>query len=124
MMLVELTHALDKHRYACYNRSIRISSLSSSFKLESLPQTSAASTQHSFRSYLSVQQWKENQLDSTEWGWRIKNNMMVPVETDQLNAPDSILKLVSCGCKDGCGRACGCCKLELHCTSICSQCEG
>jgi len=28
---------LDKHRYTCYNRSIRRSSLSSSFKLESLP---------------------------------------------------------------------------------------
>lgn len=115
---------LDKYRYTCYNRSISSSSVSSSFKLQSLPPTSAAAAQHSFRTYLTVQQWKGNQLDPTEWGWRIQDNMMVPVETDQHVAPDSILKLVSCGCKGGCGRACGCRKLGLHCTPMCSQCEG
>src|SRR6218665_556607 len=46
---------LDKHRYTCYNRSIRRSSLSSSFKLESLPPTSAAAKQHSLRTYAAVE---------------------------------------------------------------------
>ena len=35
---------------------------------------------------------------------------------------ESLLKLVSC--KGGCGNACGCQKLMLHCTPMCNQCEG
>src|SRR6218665_2033225 len=54
---------LDKHCYTCYNRSIRRSSLSSSFKLESLPPTSAAARQHSLLTYLTVQQWKGTKLN-------------------------------------------------------------
>jgi len=95
---------LDKHRYTCYNRSIRRSFLSSSFKLESLPPTSAAARQHSLRTYLTVQQWKGNKLNPVEWGWHVRENMMVPVETDQPVASESILKLVSCGCKAGCDK--------------------
>jgi len=40
-------------------------------------------------------------------------------ERDQPVTPESILKLVFCGCKAGCGKACGCWKLGLHCTSMC-----
>ena len=68
---------LDKDRYTCYNRSISRSSLS--FKLASLPPTSAAAKQHSFRTYHSVQPWKGHQLDPTEFGWRIQDNTMVSV---------------------------------------------
>jgi hypothetical protein len=71
-----------------------------------------------------VQQWKGNQLNPTDWGWRIQDNILVPVETEQPVAPNSLLKLVSCGCKGDCGKACGCYKLGLHCTRMCSQCEG
>ena len=119
-----MVDTLDRYRYTCYNRSISRSSLSSSFKLESLPPTSAAAAQHSFRTYHTVQQWKGNQLDPIEWGWRIHDNNLIPVETDQPVAPDSLLNLVSCGCKRDCGKACGCRKLGLHCTPMCSQCEG
>jgi len=86
--------------------------------LESLPPTIAAARQHSLRTYLTVQ------LNPVEWEWHLRENMMLPVETDQPVAPESILKLVSCGCKAGCGKACGCWKLGLHCTAMCSQCEG
>src|SRR6218665_4162543 len=109
---------LDKHRYTCYNRSIRRPSLSSSFKLESLPPTIAAAKQHSLRTYLTVQ------LNPVEWRWHLRENMMLPVETDQPVAPESILKLVSCGCKAGYGKTYGCLKLQLNCTAMCSQCEG
>src|SRR6218665_96284 len=45
----------NKHRYTSYNHSIHRSSLSSSFKLESLPPTSPpARQQHSLRTYLTV----------------------------------------------------------------------
>src|SRR6218665_3217659 len=63
---------LDKHRYTCYNRSIRRSSLSSSFKLESLPPTSAAARQPSLRTYLTVLQREGNKLNPVEWGWHVR----------------------------------------------------
>jgi len=78
---------LDKYRYTCYNRSIGRSSLTSSFKLESLPPTSAAARQHSFRTYLTVQQWQGNLLNPTQWGWRKQDDMLAPVETDEPVAP-------------------------------------
>ena len=115
---------LDKYRFMCYNRSISRSSLTSSFKLESLPPTSAAARQHSCRTYLTVQQWKGNLLNPKEGGWRHQDDMMVPVATDKPVAPECLLKLVACGCKGNCGKACGCRKLGLHCTSLCSSCEG
>ena len=48
---------------------------------------------------------------------------MVPVETDQSVASESILKLVSCGCKAGCGKECGCWKPGLNCTAMCTLCS-
>ena len=65
-----------------------------------------------------------NILNPTEWGWHFKDNMFVPVETDKDVAPHKILKLVSCGCVAGCSKSCGCRKLGLHCTPMCSKCEG
>ena len=43
-----MVDTLDKYGYTCYNRSISRSSLSSSFKPESLPPTSATAAQHTF----------------------------------------------------------------------------
>ncbi len=39
---------LDKHRYILYNRTLSRSSLSTPFKLETLPPTSAAARFHSY----------------------------------------------------------------------------
>ncbi|KAG1658676.1 Cytoplasmic tRNA 2-thiolation protein 1 [Nymphon striatum] len=48
------------------------------------------------------------------------------IETDRTVAPDSLLNMVSCGCKpDGCSNmTCSCNKLGLFCTSMCSKCSG
>ncbi len=113
---------LDRYRYIAYNRAISRSSLSSTFKLESLPPTSAAAKQHSYRTYHTVQQWVGNSLSPLEWGWQLKENCLVPTESDNPIAPERLLKMVSCGCKSGCGKQCGCRKLALHCSSLCSQC--
>jgi len=91
--------------------------LPTSFKLEALPPTNAAARQHSFQAYLTVQQWKGNKLNPVEWGWRVKYNMIVMFQLKQINQwlRRAFLTLVSCGCKAGCGKACGCWNLELHC---------
>ena len=39
----------------------------------SLPPTSSAAEQHSFRVYHQIQTWLGNELNPTEWGWKIIN---------------------------------------------------
>lgn len=118
--------SLDDYRHIAYKRAIGRSSLSSSFQLESLPPTSAAAKQHSYRAYLTVQEWMGNSLSPTEWGWRFQDGTLTPVETDIAVAPDTLLNMVACGCKpDGCrSMTCSCKKLGLFCTSMCSKCSG
>jgi len=53
--------------------------------------------------------------------------MLIPVETDLPVAPESLLNIVSCGCKAvGCGiMSCGCTVQEpaCFCTSVCMKCS-
>jgi hypothetical protein len=67
-----------------------------------------------------------NTLPPTEWGWRSQDGTLVPVETDKPVAPDNLLNMVACGCKeDGCNNmTCSCKKLGLFCTSMCNNCTG
>lgn len=67
-----------------------------------------------------------NPLPPTKWGWRSHDDTLTPVETDLAVAPDTLLNMVSCGCKeDGCGSmSCGCKKLGMFCTSMCTKCKG
>ena len=116
--------SLDKLRHIIYKRNMKRTRLSSSFKLESLPPTSAAAKQHSFRVYHTTQSWKGNLLNATDWGWRLTNGQLQPIETDEPIAPNNLLKMVSCACKKGCGRACGCRKMGLDCSPMCTHCEG
>jgi len=105
--------SLDEYRHVVYKRAIVRSSLSSSFQPACLPPTSAAAMQHSFRTYLAVQEWMGNTLPPTEWGWRLEEETLVPLETDISVAPDTLLNMVSYGCKtDGCNNlTCSCKKL-------------
>ena len=59
---------IDNVRHDIYNRTIQKSSLSTTFKLESLPPTSAALMHHSSRAYHAVQQALGNTLPAEEWG--------------------------------------------------------
>lgn len=118
--------SLDKYRYIAYKREIGRSSLSSSFQPASLPPTSAAAKQHPYRTYLTVQEWMGNTLPPTEWGWRSQDGTLTPVETDMPVAPDSLLNMMSRGCKpDDCSNmTCSYKKLGLFCTSMCNKCSG
>ena len=58
-----------------------------------------------------------NNLNPTEWGWTLTDDILVPVVTDQPVAPDCLLKMVSSGCKAGCGRTCSCRKVGLYCST-------
>ena len=127
----ESTQSLDEHRYAMYNKQITKKSITSinGFELKALPPTSDAAKYHSYRAYLQVQQWKGNtDIRPTDWGWSTSETadttVLVPTIKDKPDAPDRVLKMVSCGCKKGCEKRCRCRKAGLLCTSICSGCSG
>ncbi|CAG9833794.1 unnamed protein product [Diabrotica balteata] len=78
-----------------------------------------------------VQQWlsgqatpNEQQKDPSEWGWQKTSSGLVPIPTTLDPAPNSILRYISCKCKKGCQRNCGCRKAGLHYSPICASCEG
>ena len=117
--------SLDEQRYILYNRSVSKASITSVFKLESLPPSTAAAKFHCYRAYHTVQLWLGNELDPTEWGWRVSlTGILIPLETDKPVVPDNVLRMISCGCKSGCGRSCGCRRAGLKCSVMCSQCYG
>ena len=47
-----------------------------------------------------------------------------PISTARPVAPESVLKIISCGCKVGYTRKCICRKAGLFCSAICSTCTG
>ena len=115
---------LDKLRYITYNKKLKTLKVSSTFQLATLPPTTAAAKQHAYRAYHAVQQCMGNHLDPMEWGWSMEGDNLVPSYTDKDVAPANLLKLVSCGCKHSCTKSCSCVKLGLHCSVMCSTCNG
>ena len=70
-----------------------------------------------------VQRWIGNNLCPTDWGWQYMDRSLVPLSTDRPVAPTSVLRIVSCGCKTGCRKTCGCRKAGLYCSPICRYCN-
>ena len=74
------------------------------------------------RTYLQVQQWVGCAPEPTEWGWYIEDRTLNPVKSDQAAVPDTLLKMVLCGCdieKGNCDRACSCRKIGFLCGPGC-----
>ena len=94
--------SINKLRHLRYNKVIGSSSLSTSFRLESLPPTSSALRQHSHRVYHAVQQAMGHSLPALDWGWTSKDRLLKPVLTNKPAAPERLFKLVSCGYKSRC----------------------
>ena len=117
--------SLDQYRFVAYNKQINRAPLTSTFELASLPPTSSAAKFHSYRAYLTVQEWQENYLSPAEWGWKVDAGGYVPIDNDRPIAPDSLLNLISCACKaDGFKSSCGCRKIGVLCSPLCSKCSG
>lgn len=71
-----------------------------------------------------VQQWYGIKENAERRGWKTSKNGLIPVTTLEPPAPEAFLKLISCKCKKGCQRACGCRKAGLKCSFICTNCNG
>lgn len=118
------TEDLDCLRYQSYLKAIAKQPIHALLKLDALPPTSGASRQHSFRTYHQVQQWLNEDKDPLEWGWKKIGDHLTPITTARPAAPQELLSLIMCTCKDECVRNCECRRSGLNCTSICSNCSG
>ena len=116
--------SLNQYRHFAYKRGVAKTSLSGTFQLASITPTSAAARQHSYRVYLQIQEWMGHTLSPTEWGWKIEDQTLTPIPTDQPAAPSTLMNFVTCACKTGCGRSCGCRKAGMRCTEMCINCMG
>jgi len=117
--------SLDELRYVRYKKQVAKKSLTAGtgFDLKSLPPTTDAAKYHSYRAYFQVLKWLGNtDVSPTDWGWTTdaQSGHLVPIVKDQAAAPDKVLKMISCGCKQGCNRSCKCKKAGLLCTILCS----
>lgn len=105
----------------------KVMSSSTHMQVQTLPPTSAAAKYHSLRVYYQVHEWidSETSLFPTEWGWALTNNMLMPLKTDLKAAPDNLLNMIRCKCKQNCdSRKCTCRKNGLECSSGCAECRG
>ena len=118
------TKTLDEVRFTLYLKKMKTSL--STFDLASLPPTSSAAKFHAYSAYFAVQEWLGNpaKLEAIKWGWQLCDGMINPVFNDREPAPPQILRMISCGCKTGCGKKCMCRKSGLQCTEMCSNCIG
>ena len=106
--------------------SQKIASSSSRVNPESLPPTLAAAKYHFFRVFFQVMTWMNHDFDPKSWGWKEGDSGLEPIMTDNPPAPESLLKIIRCKCKeDGCAtQNCTCKKHGLACTFACKRCQG
>lgn len=116
--------SLDKQRYSTYRRTIAKQPVHAKFDLATLPPTSAAARQHSYRAFHQVQQWLGNDLDPTNWGWKLENGRLRPVTSLKETVPPTLLHIITCNCKKGCEVNCECRRCGLPCTNMCGYCAG
>lgn len=112
--------SLNEYRYQCFCRY----AAKQRMNLASLPPTEDAARQHSYRVYHQVQLWQGVEKTPESWGWRKMDKILCPNPTNIAAAPDALLKMISCKCTKGCGSSCGCKKMGLKCSTICSYCQG
>lgn len=94
-------------------------------EVKNLPPTNSAAKYHSYRVYYQVQVWLGNEsLHATDWGWELINGHLFPMKMDNAPAPESLLKIMKCGCTSNCdNNRCSCKKNGLFCTELCDNCS-
>ena len=78
---------------------------------------------------MSMEVFRHGILNIMEWGWKEENKSIVPRKTDLDPAPDWLLNVIRCKCKDGTRNQCGtmsssCRKNGLKCVTDCGDCRG
>ena len=87
--------------------------------------TSSVASNHSLPVYHQVQQWNGVYKCEEDWGWKVIEGHMVPVQTDMQPAPAYLLEAINCNCKSNCStRRCSCVRIGLFCSPPCGKCRG
>ena len=67
---------------------------------------------------------KASKMDLIEWGWKLENDQLVPVMTQNNAAPDKFLKIIHCNCSEGCKSSrCSCRRYGLPCNGVSGPCQ-
>ena len=122
----------DSLTYLRYLKYMKMTSSAANVKPESLPPTGQSAMFHIYRVFFQLHEWNtlmESTLDPKDWGWRLEDDSLVPVMTDQEPAPDELLKVIRCNCKvtskNLCnGKQCSCRSNGLKCVAACGGCRG
>ena len=106
-------------------------------RLCSLPPTTEALVENVKRAHHQASIWRSAkeedspELDAEKYGWKKDdvNRLLVPTTIPEaVNlAPDSVLKLIRCGCQSGTpynSSRCGCRRANLSCTVFCTCHDG
>ena len=116
------TETLDQLRY---QRFITKSTKSKNVvQVRTLPPTTAAAKYHSYRVYHQIQAWNDNDLDPLQWGWVQTESRLVPLKTDLPAAPERLLNIIKCNCKNCDTKRCSCRRHGLPCSTACGGCRG
>ena len=75
---------------------------------------------------IQVQNWLGNdKIDAVQWGWELRDIMLVPTLTDLPPAPQDLLKIIKCSCMGSCDTLrCTCRKNGIDCSVSCKNCKG
>ena len=76
---------------------------------------------HSLCVYLQCQEWQGSHLrNPKEWGWCLVDKEYVPYQTDMPVAPQYLLEILRCYCKNNCNTSrCSCKKYGLKGLDMC-----
>ena len=94
--------------------------------LERLPPTPSACKFHSLLTYYKVMEWMgcSDEMEPSEWRWKVEGKKLVPVMTDKSPAPDALIKMIHCNCSEESNTLrCTCRKHGLECTNACRHCR-
>ncbi|VDI39228.1 Hypothetical predicted protein [Mytilus galloprovincialis] len=123
---VQSVEGLDLLRYRKFASKVVVGNVF--VQVHTLPPTSDAAKLHSMRTfYHQTQIWigEGHDLDPNQWGWYTSENKLMPVRCLLPPAPQKLLKVIRCNCKQNCdSRRCSCRKHGIDCSASCGECRG
>ena len=117
-------YSLKKHLKERFKDSIVFSEESRPGRYCHHERTNIADPEITSKSKLWYGWERQVKMNPIEWGWKVDNNQLVPVMTQNHAAPDKLLKITHCNCSEGCRLSpCSCRRYGLPCTGVCGPCQ-
>ena len=101
MYLGKAEDSLDLLQLVMYNQKL-MKNKNLAVQARDLPLTSATTGFQSKHVYFQIQEWAtlgQPGLSPGEWGWKIRDNCLLPIMANMEPAPDYLLRVIRCSCK-------------------------